>query len=127
MIGPWVVTGDRFRRDADGYFWYEGRSDDMLKVGANWVSPVEVENVLLGHPAVAECAVVGQADGHGLIRPKAFVVPKSAYAPEGALADALLAHATSRLPPFKRPSWIEFRDELPKTATGKIRRFLLRG
>jgi benzoate-CoA ligase len=127
MIGGWMVTGDRFRRDPDGYYRYEGRADDMFKVGGNWVSPVEVENVLLGHSSVGECAVVGAADAQGLIRAKAVVVPRSGKATGAASEQDLLAHCAARLPAFKAPRWIEFRDELPKTATGKIRRYLLRG
>jgi benzoate-CoA ligase len=127
MAGPWIVTGDRFRRDQDGYFYYEGRADDLFKVSGQWVSPPEVENVLLGHPAVAECAVVGALDAQGLIRAKAVVAARPGQSSDGGLEQALIAHCAARLPAFKAPRWVEFRDELPKTATGKIRRFLLRG
>lgn len=126
MIGEWLVTGDRFRRDGEGFYYYQGRSDDMLKVGGVFVSPVEVEAALLGHAAVSECAVVGHADGQGLVRAKAFVVPREGHAPSGGLAESLIAHASAQLPRFKTPRWIEFREELPKTATGKIQRFMLR-
>jgi acyl-coenzyme A synthetase/AMP-(fatty) acid ligase len=98
----------------------------MMKVNGTWVSPVEVENVLLGHEAVAECAVVAHADPAGLIHAKAFVVPSEGHAAGGGLAESILAHAAAELPPFKRPKWVEFRDELPKTATGKVQRFKLR-
>ncbi len=126
MIGRWVVTGDRFRRDKDGYYWCEGRADDMMKVGAVWVSPMEVEGALLTHPAVAECAVVGQANDVGLTRPKAFVVVNPGHEPDAALSQTLVAHVAEKLPPFKTPQWVRFSKELPKTTTGKIQRFLLR-
>jgi benzoate-CoA ligase family protein len=127
MAGPWIVTGDRFRRGPDGYYRYEGRGDDMFKVGGNWVSPVEVENVLLGHSAVAECAVVGGVDAQGLIRAKAVVTARPGLSTDSGLEQDLIAHCATHLPAFKVPRWVEFREELPKTATGKIRRFLLGG
>jgi benzoate-CoA ligase family protein len=121
--GPWTRTGDRYTRDADGRWIYGGRSDDMLKVGGIWVSPFEVESALSSHPAVLEAAVVGHQDADGLTKPKAFVV----LAPgAGVGADALKAHVKTTLASFKYPRWIEFVDELPKTATGKIQRFKLR-
>jgi acyl-coenzyme A synthetase/AMP-(fatty) acid ligase len=124
--GEWLVTGDKYSRDADGYYWHAGRADDMLKVGGIWVSPVEVEGALIAHAAVLECAVVGCADGAGLVKPKAFVVPKPGVARGDALAAELVAHCRARMAEYKRPRWIEFVDELPKTATGKIQRFRLR-
>ncbi len=124
--GHWIHTGDKYYQDADGYFWYCGRSDDMLKVGGQWVSPVEVEGALIAHPAVLESAVVGQADADDLIKPKAYVVLKSGQEPSEALANELKAFVKERLAPFKYPRWIEFVPELPKTATGKIQRFKLR-
>jgi len=124
--GHWIHTGDKYYQDADGYFWYCGRSDDMLKVGGQWVSPVEVEGALIAHPAVLESAVVGHADADELIKPKAYVVLKSGYEPSGALEDELKNFVKGRLAPFKYPRWIEFAPELPKTATGKIQRFKLR-
>jgi benzoate-CoA ligase family protein len=124
--GHWIHTGDKYYQDADGYFWYCGRSDDMLKVGGQWVSPVEVEGALIAHPAVLECAVVGHADADELIKPKAFVVLTSGQGPSDALADELKVFVKERLAPFKYPRWIEFVPELPKTATGKIQRFKLR-
>ena len=126
LQGEWIVTGDRYSVDADGFFTYAGRSDDMLRVGAQWVSPIEVEGVLLDHPGVLECAVVGRADEDGLTRPVAFVVPKGASAGTRELAESLDALARDRLAAHKRPRWIEFRAGLPKTATGKIQRFRLR-
>jgi benzoate-CoA ligase family protein len=124
--GPWTRTGDRYTRDADGYYVYGGRSDDMLKVGGIWVSPFEVESALAAHEAVLEAAVVGHADSDGLIKPKAFVVlehPEAA--PPGLVAD-LQAFVKEKLAPYKYPRWIEVVRELPKTATGKIQRFRLR-
>jgi len=125
--GEWLVTGDKYWRDDDGYYWHAGRADDMLKVGGIWVSPVEVESALVAHEAVLECAVVGSADDAGLVKPKALVVPKSGHAPGQELAAKLVAHCRERMAEYKRPRWIEFVDELPKTATGKIQRFRLRG
>lgn len=124
--GHWIHTGDKYYQDTDGYFWYCGRSDDMLKVGGQWVSPVEVEGALIAHPAVLECAVVGHADADELIKPKAFVVLTSGQEASQALADELKVFVRERLAPFKYPRWIEFVPELPKTATGKIQRFKLR-
>jgi benzoate-CoA ligase len=123
----WLVTGDKYVRDADGYYWHAGRSDDMLKVGGIWVSPVEVEGALIAHEAVLECAVVGCADDAGLVKPKAFVVPKPGFERGQALAAELVSHCRARIAEYKRPRWIEFVDDLPKTATGKIQRFRLRG
>jgi benzoate-CoA ligase family protein len=124
--GHWIRTGDKYYQDADGYFWYAGRSDDMLKVSGQWVSPVEVEATLIAHPSVLECAVVGATDADKLIKPRAFVVLNTGYEPAQALADELKAFVKARLAPFKYPRWIEFVSELPKTATGKIQRFKLR-
>lgn len=125
--GEWLVTGDKYYRDGDGYFWHAGRADDMLKAGGIWVSPVEVESTLMEHPAVLECAVVGQDDDSGLTKPKAFVLANGGFTPDAALARELIDHCRSRIADYKRPRWIEFVDELPKTATGKIQRFRLRG
>jgi benzoate-CoA ligase family protein len=124
--GEWLFTGDKYTVDEDGYYWHAGRSDDMLKVGGIWVSPVEVESALMAHPAVLECAVVGHPDGSGLIKPRAFVVLKDGQSRSPALADALIAHCQDQIAAYKRPRWVEFVDELPKTATGKIQRFRLR-
>jgi benzoate-CoA ligase family protein len=124
--GPWTRTGDTYVRDADGYYTYSGRGDDMLKVGGIWVSPFEVESALGAHPAVLEAAVIGATDKEGLVKPKAFVVLKAASGATDELAAELNAFVKDRLAPFKYPRWIEFREELPKTATGKIQRFKLR-
>ena len=123
----WLRTGDKYSQDADGYFWYAGRSDDMLKVGGQWVSPVEVEHALMEHPAVRECGVVGREDGDDLVKPVAFVVLRETAAPSGELAAELQRFVRERLADFKRPRWVEFIPELPKTPTGKIQRFKLRG
>ena len=127
FLGPWTKSGDKYTESDDGYFTYCGRGDDMLKVSGIWVSPFEVESALASHAAVLEAAVVGQADENGLIKPKAFVVlrPNSPQTPQ--LAADLQQHVKGHLAPYKYPRWIEFVAELPKTATGKIQRFKLRG
>lgn len=127
ITGHWIHTGDKYYQDAKGYFWYCGRSDDMLKVGGQWVSPVEVEGALIAHPAVLEAAVVGITDADELVKPKAYIALKSGFEPSEPLADEIKTFVKERLLPFKRPRWIEFIPELPKTATGKIQRFILRG
>jgi benzoate-CoA ligase family protein len=124
--GEWTRTGDRYVRDADGYYTYSGRADDMLKVSGIWVSPFEVEQAVASHPSVLEAAVVGYADADKLIKPKAFVVLKRAEDASDALVAELQAHVKGQLAPYKYPRWIEFVRELPKTATGKIQRFKLR-
>ncbi len=124
--GHWLRTGDKYTRDADGYFWYQGRSDDMLKVGGQWVSPVEVENALIEHPAVLECGVVGREDRDGLTKPAAYVVLRDGQSSTPELATELQHHVRQRLADYKRPRWVEFLPELPKTPTGKIQRFKLR-
>ncbi|MBI4592913.1 MAG: benzoate-CoA ligase family protein [Candidatus Rokubacteria bacterium] len=126
LFGPWIQTGDKYWQDPDGYFWYAGRSDDMLKVGGIWVSPVEVEGTLIKHPAVLEAAVVGKEDSDKLVKPQAFVVLKDPAAASAALAEELKAFVKDKIAPYKYPRWIEFVPELPKTATGKIQRFKLR-
>jgi benzoate-CoA ligase family protein len=126
FLGEWIDTGDKYVEDEDGYFWHAGRSDDMLKVGGIWVSPVEVESVLIAHDAVLECAVVGETDGADLVKPKAYVVLNGAHAPSDELTAELVAHCVAEMAAYKRPRWIEFVDELPKTATGKIQRYRLR-
>lgn len=124
--GAWVRSGDKYSYDEQGIYTYAGRSDDMLKVSGIFVSPFEVEAALLTHPAVLEAAVVGHEDEHRLIKPKAFVVLKSKDCGSDALRTALKQHVKDQLAPYKYPRWIEFIDELPKTATGKIQRFKLR-
>lgn len=119
--GEWLRTGDRYRRDADGFLWYEGRVDDVFKVNGQWVSPLEVESCLLEHPAVLECAVVAASDADGLQKPKAFVVTR-----EPVTASDLQQRVRDRLQPYKYPRWIEFVPELPKTITGKVQRYRLK-
>jgi benzoate-CoA ligase len=127
LHGEWIHTGDKFRQDEEGLYWHCGRSDDMLKVNGIWVSPVEVEATLIGHPAVLEAAVVGKEDADGLVKPKAFVVLKERARAGAAIAEELRALVKERIASYKCPRWIEFLEELPKTATGKIQRFKLRG
>ena len=124
--GTWTRSGDKYAIDADGYYVYSGRSDDMLKVSGIYVSPIEVEAALISHPAVLEAAVIGRADDEELVKPMAYVVLKGGRQGTAALADELRQHVKERLAPYKYPRWIEFIDELPKTATGKIQRFKLR-
>ena len=124
--GPWTRSGDKYSIDADGYYVYSGRSDDMLKVGGIYVSPIEVEAALITHPAVLEAAVIGKEDDEHLTKPVAYVVLKSGNQRSDTLAEELRQHVKSQLAPWKYPRWVEFIDELPKTATGKIQRFKLR-
>ena len=124
--GEWTVTGDKYIRDERGYFWYCGRTDDMMKVSGLWVSPLEVETALLAHPAVMECAVVGVIDSDGLTKPKAFVVLKDTGGDQAEIEAELDKFMRSRLPAYKVPRWIVMTESLPRTATGKIQRFRLR-
>jgi 4-hydroxybenzoate-CoA ligase len=126
FAGEWTRTGDKYRRDADGFYVYQGRADDMFKVSGIWVSPFEVEAALIAHDAVLEAAVVGHEDSDGLTKPKAFVVLKSAGEASAALLSELRQFVKDRAGPWKYPRWIEVVEELPKTATGKIQRFRLR-
>jgi benzoate-CoA ligase family protein len=126
FLGEWTRSGDKYVQDEDGYYVYCGRRDDMLKVGGIYVSPFEVEGALCTHPEVLEAAVVAWPDEDELIKPKAFVVLKSPDKVCEELAQALQDHVKAALAPYKYPRWIEFRTELPKTATGKIQRFKLR-
>ena len=125
MLGDWLNTDDKFFRDEDGYFFYVGRSNDMLKVGGIWVSPIEVEACIMEHASVLECAVVGAPDDGNLIKPKAFVVLQNGEPATEALAAEIKAYVKKTLAHYKYPRWIEFVDDLPKTATGKIKRFML--
>jgi benzoate-CoA ligase len=126
FAGGWLRTGDKYYQDPDEYFWYAGRSDDMVKVSGVWVSPIEIERVLSEHVAVLEVAVVFRQDADELTKPVAFVVPRSGTVPSPQLGQELQEFVVSRLPAYKRPRWVEFLNELPKTATGKIQRFRLR-
>jgi benzoate-CoA ligase family protein len=126
--GEWTHTGDTYIRDEEGYYRFCGRTDEMLKVSGVWVSPFEVEEALVSHPAVLESAVVGAEDRDGLIKPKAFVVLQDAARQQDAetVKELLKTHVKERIGVWKYPRWIEFVDGLPKTATGKIQRFRLR-
>ncbi|MDB6090685.1 MAG: benzoate-coa ligase [Gammaproteobacteria bacterium] len=124
--GPWTCTGDKYYVNGEDRYVYAGRTDDMLKVGGIYVSPVEVESALISHPAVLEAAVIGREDEGGLVKPLAFVVLQTGVEATPSLAEELKQHVKSRLAPYKYPRWIEFVSELPKTATGKLQRFKLR-
>ncbi len=126
FAGEWTYTGDKYMRDADGFFRCCGRTDDMFKVSGIWVSPFEVEAALVSHEAVLEAAVIGLEDGDGLTKPKAFIVLKQGFAVDETLIAALQTHVKERAGPWKYPRWIDVRSDLPKTATGKIQRFKLR-
>ncbi|HEX5257778.1 MAG TPA: AMP-binding protein, partial [Sphingomicrobium sp.] len=123
----WNVTGDTYRRDADGYFWYLARSDDMIVSSGYNIGAPEVENALLSHPAVAECAVIGVPCPERGQKVKAFVVLAGEAKASDALIAELQAHAKAEIAPYKYPREIEFVDTLPKTPTGKLRRSELRG
>ena len=124
--GDWICSGDRFHQDAEGHYWFDGRADDMLKVSGVWVSPSEVESVLIEHSAVAEVAVVANKDKDGLDKPVAWVVLRAGFHSDAKLASDLQEFVVSRLPNYKRPRCVKFVSELPKTATGKLQRFKLR-
>jgi benzoate-CoA ligase len=124
--GHWLRTGDKYYRDPDGYYWYVGRSDDMMKVKGMWVSPVEVESTLLEHPSVQEAAVIGYSDNNELVKPAAYVVLKNGQNGGPELTEELKKLVAGKLAPHKCPQVIEFIGQLPKTATGKIQRYKLR-
>ncbi|HUK87509.1 MAG TPA: benzoate-CoA ligase family protein [Terriglobales bacterium] len=124
--GGWFRTGDKYYQDKEGYFWYAGRSDDLFKVNGRWLSPAEVESALLAHPAVQEAAVVARDDESGLTKPAAYVVVGPEAQADDALRGELQEWVAQRIGDYKRPRWIEFLPELPKTATGKLQRFKLR-
>ncbi|MBU8908209.1 benzoate-CoA ligase family protein [Desertibacillus haloalkaliphilus] len=124
--GEWLYTGDKYYKDEDGYYWYCGRSDDMLKVGGIWVSPVEIENCLIKNDKVLEVAVIGVKNDNNLEQPKALIVLKEGIAPTDELKAELKAYVKEHLAPYKYPRIIEFISDLPKTPTGKIQRFKLR-
>jgi len=126
FVHGWTRTGDQYWRDADGFYHYGGRIDDIFKVSGIWVSPFEVESALAAHPAVLEAAVVAHADEAGLLKPRAFVVLKESGHASPALAEELKGFVKTSIGPWKYPRWVEFCETLPKTATGKIQRFLLR-
>ena len=126
FVGPWFRTGDKYYQDKDGYFWYAGRADDLFKVNGRWLSPNEVESALIAHPAVLEAAVVARDDEAKLAKPAAYVVVKANFSPSEQLAHELQEWVSNRIGGYKRPRWIHFLPELPKTATGKLQRFKLR-
>jgi benzoate-CoA ligase len=124
LPGGWLATGDVYVRE-EGVYTHQGRSDDMLKVGAHWVSPVQVENALRRHPAVAECAVAALRV-EGLMRPCAHVVLKDPGQAQARLGAEIIKCARALLPLYMCPVRVEFHNDLPKTPTGKIQRFRLR-
>jgi len=124
--GNWLSTGDKYHQDSDGYYWFDGRADDMLKVSGVWVSPTEIESVLTEHAAVSEVAVVASTDKNGLAKPVAWVVLKPGFVGHDTLSRDLQEFVVARLPAYKRPRRVEFVAELPRTATGKLQRFKLR-
>src|SRR5437868_4448528 len=126
IVGHWFRTGDKYYQDEDGYLWYGGRADDLFKVNGRWVSPAEVESALISHPAVLEAAVVARQDENDLEKPAAFVLVHKNVDPSDALARELQDLVAQKLGSYKRPRWIEFLTELPKTATGKLQRYKLR-
>lgn len=126
FVGAWFCTGDKYSQDADGYFWYAGRANDLFKVNGLWLSPTEVESVLISHPLVREAAVVAREDGDGLVKPAAYVVLNDESSASEELAQELRDLVAQEIGGYKRPRWIEFTAEIPKTATGKLQRFKLR-
>ncbi len=126
FIGDWLMTGDKYFKDEDGFFWYAGRIDDMMKVNGIWVSPIEIENALLSHPDVLETAVIALKDENDLIKPKAYIVLKASADPDEGRKEEIKGFVKKVLAPYKYPRVIEFVNELPKTTTGKIQRFKLR-
>lgn len=126
MVGEWLNTGDMYYVDADGYYVNAGRGDDMLKVGAMWCSPIEIEATLLEHPKVREAAVIGRSDENSLVRPAAYLALKNPDDENDSTVDEIQRFCRERLAGFKCPRWIHFVRELPKTVTGKIQRFKLR-
>jgi benzoate-CoA ligase len=127
LIGEYFATGDRYRVDEDGFYWYEGRADDMIKVGGLWVSPIEIENVLMEHEAVLEAGVVG-VDIEGFMKIRAHIIPRPGVVDPGdGLATELQNLCKERLQRYQYPHIVRFESDLPKTMTGKIQRYILRG
>jgi 4-hydroxybenzoate-CoA ligase len=116
----WVNTNDLFREDEKGYFWYEGRADDLIKVSGVYVAPLEIQKCLEEHKAVRECVVLGVKDADGLAKTKAFIVVNDGFKPSESLAEELREHCKKNMAPFKAPRFVEFLTELPKTGQGKI-------
>ncbi len=125
MLGEWFVTGDRYLVDEDGFFYFRGRSDDMLRVGGKWLAPQEVENTINRHEAVAESAVVGYQGQDDLIKPYAFIVLNPSVSPSDKLEEEIKQFVKDRIAVYKYPRWIEFTDRIPKTSGGKVQRFVL--
>src|SRR5262249_20583959 len=125
LKGEWYSTGDMYSCDHDGFYWYQGRSDDMLRVSGHWDSPAAGEAALIQHPAVLEAAVVGKRDADELTKPKAFVILRDPTVASARLVEELQNHVKTSMAPYSYPRWIDFVTELPKTATGKIQRFKL--
>jgi benzoate-CoA ligase len=125
MLGEWFVTGDRYRVDEDGFYYFRGRGDDMLRVGGKWLAPQEVEHTLNQHEAVAESAVVGYQDQDDLIKPYAFIVLNQDASASDSLKEDIKEFVRDRIAAYKYPRWIEFTDHIPKTSGGKIQRFVL--
>lgn len=121
FAGDWCTTGDQFHVDENGYYWYHGRTDDMLKVSGVFVAPAEIENCLLQHEAVLECAVVGH-EADGLVKPKAFVVLRDGFESADQLAEDIKQFVKDHIAIYKYPRWVEFVDSLPKNDRGKIDR-----
>jgi 4-hydroxybenzoate-CoA ligase len=126
FVGEWTYTGDKYRIDSDGYYYFCGRTDDMFKVSGMWVSPFDIEAALTSHEAVIEAAVIGKEDVDGLVKPKAFIVLRTGYVADDSLLEMLKIHVKQQAGPWKYPRWIDVRMDLPRTATGKIQRFKLR-
>ena len=124
--GPWLRTGDKYYQDENEYFWYAGRADDLFKVNGRWLSPAEVESALIAHPAVREAGVVAGEDAAGLLKPAAYVVLNENFSPTDSLRKELQDWVGTKLTSYKKPHWVEYLPELPKTATGKLQRFKLR-
>ena len=124
--GHWFRTGDKYSQDEAGYFWYAGRADDLFKVNGRWLAPAEVESALLAHPAIREAAVIARDDSDGLTKPAAYVVLNENFVPREELVREIQESVANRIGGYKRPRWVEFLSELPKTATGKLQRFKLR-
>jgi benzoate-CoA ligase len=126
FAGEWFRTGDKYYQDEEGYFWYAGRANDLFKVNGLWLSPAEVESALISHSAVREAAVVAREDKDGLTKPAAYVVLNAQTGPSEQLVQELQELVGQKIGGYKRPRWIEFLPEIPKTATGKLQRFKLR-
>ena len=124
--GHWIRTGDKYYRDPDGYYWYVGRNDDMMKVKGMWVSPIEIESALLEHPLVQEAAAIGNPDGNQLVKPTAYLVLKNGANGTPQVIEEIRQHMLAKLAAYKCPQTFEVVTELPKTATGKIQRYKLR-